>query len=61
MKIKYYYECSDCNKKYYLLQRITESSIKKCITCGGLGAKRMLDGAPEFLLKGKNWEKKDGY
>lgn len=54
----YEYECSAC--KYYLevLQKINDSSLKKCPSCGKSTLKRLVS-APVFRLKGSGWYETD--
>lgn len=54
----YEYECSAC--KYYLevLQKISDSSLKKCPSCGKSALKRLVS-APVFRLKGSGWYETD--
>lgn len=54
----YEYECSAC--KYYLevLQKISDSPMKKCPSCGKSALKRLVS-APVFRLKGSGWYETD--
>jgi putative FmdB family regulatory protein len=54
----YEYECSNC--KYYaeVMQKITESPLRKCPSCGKNALKKLLS-APVFRLKGGGWYETD--
>jgi putative FmdB family regulatory protein len=56
----YIYECSACNERFEVQQRITDDPIRFCAKCGKEGTiKRVISGTL-FVLKGLGWAK-DGY
>ena len=50
----YEYYCDDCGYEFEVMQRITESPIRKCEKCGKLKAKRSISRT-SFVLKGSGW------
>ncbi|MGH8286147.1 MAG: FmdB family zinc ribbon protein, partial [Steroidobacteraceae bacterium] len=54
----YEYECSSC--KFYLevMQKISESPLRKCPSCGKNTLKKLVS-APAFRLKGEGWYETD--
>lgn len=56
----YEYDCTGCGKKWQADQRITEDAATKCPSCGAEKARRLISGAPPFVLNGDGWAK-DGY
>ncbi|MCP5471765.1 MAG: zinc ribbon domain-containing protein [Sinobacteraceae bacterium] len=54
----YEYECSSC--KYYteVLQKISDSPLRKCPSCGKSTFKKLIS-APVFRLKGSGWYETD--
>ncbi len=54
----YEYECAAC--KFYLevLQKISDSPLKKCPSCGKSALKKLIS-APVFRLKGAGWYETD--
>lgn len=58
--LTYEYECEACGSHFIVEQKISEEPYKKCWNCGELKLKRLIAGS-SFVLKGQNWEKKDGY
>lgn len=54
----YEYECSNC--KYYaeVLQKISDSPLRKCPSCGRNTLKKLIS-APVFRLKGSGWYETD--
>lgn len=54
----YEYECENC--KFYLetMQKITDTPIKKCPSCGKSALKKLIS-APNFRLKGAGWYETD--
>jgi putative FmdB family regulatory protein len=55
----YEYECEACGNSWEAEQRITESALKDCPTCGQPKARRLISGS-RFMLKGGGWYA-DGY
>ncbi len=49
----YEYKCLRCGASFELLQKVGESSLKKCIKCGGNLEK--IISAPALQFKGKGW------
>lgn len=56
----YEYKCSMCQNEFEQEQKITDKSLKECPKCKKEGLQRLISKST-FILKGKNWEKKDGY
>lgn len=54
----YEYQCSACNAHVEVLQKISDSPLRKCPTCGRQKLKRILS-APVFRLKGSGWYETD--
>ena len=59
----YEYECSDCRKRFEVLQKFSDDPVTLCIHCGGSVSR--LISAPTFQFKGTGWyvtdyAKKDG-
>jgi putative FmdB family regulatory protein len=54
----YEYQCRKCRKNFEVLQKISESPLEKCPTCGGK-VDRLISAAA-FSLRGGGWYK-DGY
>ena len=54
----YEYECANC--KFYLevMQKISETPLKKCPSCGKSTLKKLIS-APVFRLKGGGWYETD--
>ena len=54
----YEYECSNC--KYYteVLQKLSDSPLRKCPSCGKNAFKKLVS-APVFRLKGSGWYETD--
>jgi putative FmdB family regulatory protein len=54
----YEYECANC--KFYLevMQKISETPLKKCPSCGKSALKKLIS-APVFRLKGGGWYETD--
>ena len=54
----YEYECSNC--KYYteVLQKLSDSPLRKCPSCGKNTFKKLVS-APVFRLKGSGWYETD--
>jgi putative FmdB family regulatory protein len=50
----YEYACDACGATWELEQRISESPIRKCTTCGKHKAHRLISQG-NFLLKGGGW------
>ena len=53
----YEYRCSECNKEFEVMQRITEEPLKECEDCSGALDKLISQSA--FVLKGTGWYKTD--
>jgi putative FmdB family regulatory protein len=54
----YEYECANC--KYYteIMQKVSDTPLKKCPSCGKNAMKKLLS-APVFRLKGAGWYETD--
>jgi putative FmdB family regulatory protein len=54
----YEYECTNC--KYYteIMQKVSDTPLKKCPSCGKNAMKKLLS-APVFRLKGAGWYETD--
>src|SRR5687768_9491232 len=55
----YSYQCEACNREFEKEQRISESAIRKCPSCGKLKLRRLITSG-NFILKGGGWYS-DGY
>ena len=59
----YEYRCAECGHELDVLQKISDSPLRKCPECGKSKLKRLVS-APAFRLKGSGWYetdfKKDG-
>ncbi|RMG59413.1 MAG: zinc ribbon domain-containing protein [Deltaproteobacteria bacterium] len=49
----YEYRCRKCGNEFEVMQRITESPLKKCPSCGGR-VDRLISNT-SFILKGTGW------
>ena len=54
----YEYECSSCKYSAEVLQKISDTPLRKCPSCGK-GAFKRLISAPVFRLKGSGWYETD--
>ena len=54
----YEYQCSHCAHHFEALQKISESPLRKCPSCGKNALKKLLS-APVFRLKGSGWYETD--
>ena len=50
----YEYYCNACGHEFELIQKITDSPVRKCEACGKLQAKRKISQT-SFVLKGSGW------
>jgi putative FmdB family regulatory protein len=49
----YEYKCLKCRNEFEAMQKISESPLKKCTSCGG-PVKRLISRS-SFQLKGSGW------
>jgi putative FmdB family regulatory protein len=49
----YEYECNGCGKRHEVMQKITDSPLRKCPDCGA-ELKKMISNT-SFVLKGTGW------
>ena len=49
----YEYECDACGRRFELIQKFSDSPVKKCTVCGG--AVRKLLSSPAIHFKGTGW------
>jgi putative FmdB family regulatory protein len=56
----YSYQCEACLREFEKEQRISESAIRKCPSCGKLKLRRLISSSGNFILKGGGWYS-DGY
>ena len=49
----YEYKCTKCDKKFEIMQKITEDPLAVCSSCGG--ALKKLITNTSFVLKGSGW------
>jgi putative FmdB family regulatory protein len=54
----YEYECPSCRYYAEVMQKISDTPLKKCPSCGKSGFKRLIS-APVFRLKGSGWYETD--
>jgi putative FmdB family regulatory protein len=54
----YEYECSNCKFYTEVMQKITDTPLKKCPSCGKTTLKKLLS-VPNFRLKGGGWYETD--
>jgi len=59
--MKYDYVCKNCGAESEADQRISDRPLKKCGECGKMALVRVITGGAGFILKGQNWEAKEGY
>lgn len=50
----YEYICSNCNHKFELIQKVSDTSVTSCPNCAASPAQRLVS-APGFQLKGTGW------
>jgi len=55
----YEYQCKGCGFEFEREQRIHDKPLRKCPSCGGMKAKRLISRT-SFVLKGSGWYR-DGY
>jgi putative FmdB family regulatory protein len=60
INMHYDYECSSCKHTYELEQSIKDDANTECPKCKKQTAKRLITGAPAFVLKGSGWAS-EGY
>ena len=59
--MRYEYECTECQQEFECDHAIN-AVLKECPLCHRKHClKRLISNRGGFILKGKNWEKKDGY
>ncbi|MBI5099464.1 MAG: zinc ribbon domain-containing protein [Nitrospirae bacterium] len=49
----YEYKCTKCDKKFEVMQKITEDPLTVCSSCGGVLKKLITNTS--FVLKGSGW------
>jgi putative FmdB family regulatory protein len=49
----YEYKCTECNKQFEIMQKITDDPLNKCGSCGG-ELKKLITNT-SFVLKGSGW------
>lgn len=54
----YEYQCDKCGHHLEVMQKISDSPLKKCPECGQSALKRLMS-APVFRLKGSGWYETD--
>jgi putative FmdB family regulatory protein len=54
----YEYRCAECGHELDVLQKISDSPLRKCPECGKSKLKRLMS-APSFRLKGSGWYETD--
>ena len=54
----YEYRCGACSHELEALQKVSDSSLRKCPECGKLTLRRLIS-APVFRLKGGGWYETD--
>ena len=54
----YEYECSNCRFYVEVMQKISDTPLKKCPSCGKSALKKLIS-APVFRLKGSGWYETD--
>jgi putative FmdB family regulatory protein len=54
----YEYRCGSCSHELDALQKVNDSSLRKCPNCGKLTLRRQMS-APAFRLKGGGWYETD--
>ncbi|RJQ14887.1 MAG: zinc ribbon domain-containing protein [Nitrospiraceae bacterium] len=53
----YEYKCTKCENGFEVMQKITDSPLTKCSSCGGKLRKMITNTS--FVLKGSGWYKTD--
>jgi putative FmdB family regulatory protein len=54
----YEYQCGSCGHHVEVLQKVSDSPLRKCPDCGKSTMKRLMS-APVFRLKGSGWYETD--
>src|SRR3954454_15331088 len=54
----YEYECSNCKFYTEVMQKISDTPLTKCPSCGKKALKKLVS-APNFRLKGAGWYETD--
>jgi putative FmdB family regulatory protein len=54
----YEYRCGSCSHELDALQKVNDSPLRKCPSCGKLTLRRQMS-APAFRLKGAGWYETD--
>ena len=54
----YEYQCGSCGHHLEVLQKVSDTALKKCPDCGKSALKRLIS-APVFRLKGGGWYETD--
>jgi putative FmdB family regulatory protein len=49
----YEYKCNECDKRFEIMQKITDDPLNKCRSCGG-ELKKLITNT-SFVLKGSGW------
>lgn len=49
----YEYQCTKCNEKFEVMQKITDAPLSECSSCGG-ELKKLITNT-SFVLKGSGW------
>ena len=54
----YEYQCGQCGSQVEVMQKISDSPLRKCPSCGKSALKKLIS-APVFRLKGSGWYETD--
>jgi putative FmdB family regulatory protein len=54
----YEYQCGQCGFQVEVMQKISDSPLRKCPSCGKSALKKLIS-APVFRLKGSGWYETD--
>lgn len=49
----YEYQCSECNEKFEVMQKMSDDPLTECSACGG-ELRKLITGT-SFVLKGTGW------
>ena len=55
----YDYRCSKCDHEWELFQSIKASPVRKCPSCGKLGAKRVIGAGAGIIFRGSGFYQTD--
>ncbi|MBI3399014.1 MAG: zinc ribbon domain-containing protein [Deltaproteobacteria bacterium] len=54
----YEYKCKSCDKRFEMMQKISDKPLKECIYCSSKKVEKLMSQS-SFALKGSGWHKTD--